>query len=103
MMLSSLALALAASALASPFPNPINLHPHMPDGRIAVRLVNENEGFRDVTIAGRNYTLLRHGVLDIKAPAGTMIYSNSPSHTHKRGDLLLEVKPANNNGVISLD
>ena len=105
MLISSLVFALAASGLASPFPNPIHLHPRVKvqDDRVLLKLVNDSDGFRDVKIAGQTYTVERHQALNVKAPAGTMIYSESSGRTHHRGDVLLEVTPAQNNTRITLD
>ena len=105
MIISSLLLVLAAAMPAAPASNPIHLHPHVSvqDDRVFFRLNNPTKSFRDVKIDGHTYTLASHQTLDIKAPVGTLIYSDSRSYSHKRGDLLLEVSTAQDKTLVRLD
>jgi hypothetical protein len=110
MFYSSLAvLALAASAAlpAAALPsvgNPVHLHPgSQKDTRVTVELLNRTDNFRDVLIGGQSYTIHAHELVNIKAPAGTVIYVNSYMPHHHRGDALLSITPADNNTKVVLD
>jgi hypothetical protein len=94
MIYTSLAvLALSASTVVSPWPKLGHFHPHsvQPDTRISVTLHNDSINFQDIEVDGRSYTILAHQGLNIKAPAGTVIYADSLSANHRRGDVLLEI------------
>jgi hypothetical protein len=110
MIYSSLAvIALAASAVvpsASAAPSLgslVHLHPHTLDSRVNVSLVNKSYTFIDVKIKGETYTVRSHETLFVKAPAGTVVYSNSFMPNHKVGDALLSITPAINNTHVVLD
>jgi hypothetical protein len=103
MIYTSLAvLALSASA-ALPFQSPVHLHPKMPDTRISVTLYNKAISFCDVKVADRIYTVMPHHTLDIKAPAGTIVYASSRTLEHKRGDAILEIKPELDKQLVNID
>ena len=103
MIYSSLAvLAMSASALV-PFSNPVHLHPKMPDTRVEVTLYNQSTGFRDVKVEGHIYTVLPHQALFIKAQPGVVVYTDSRTLTHKRGDAILTVAPELNHKKVVLD
>ena len=103
MIYSTLAvLALSASA-TMPFSNPIHLHPKAPDTRVEVMLYNKADGFRDVKIEGHVYTVMPHQMLDIKAPAGTVVYADSRTLSLKRGDAILTVTDKLNHQRVDLD
>jgi hypothetical protein len=110
MIYSSLAvLVLAASALApsaSAAPSLgslVHLHPHTADARVNVSLVNKSYTFIDVKIQGETYTVRSHETLFVKAPVGTVVYSNSYMPRHKVGDALLNITPAVNNTNVVLN
>ena len=106
MIYSSLAvLALSASAVVNPFTNLVHLHPKpaQPDTRISVTFYNNNSGFRDLKVEGHVYTVMPHEKLFVKAPAGTIVYADSRTLTHKRGDVLMEVTPKLDNQRVNLD
>ncbi len=92
---SLLAVAMSASAAASPLSNFIHLHPHAarPDARVIVTLYNKATLFRDVKVDGHTYTVTPQHTLTIKAPVGTVVYAASRMHDFHRGDVLLEVTP----------
>jgi hypothetical protein len=94
MIYTSLAvLALSASTAVSPLTKLVHFHPHsaQPDTRITFILRNDAPIFQDVKVAGRSYTILPHQAINIKAPAGTVIYADSTTGGHRRGDVLVEV------------
>jgi ABC-type transporter Mla subunit MlaD len=94
MIYTSLAvLALSASTAVSPLSKLVHFHPHsaQPDTRITLTLRNDAPVFQDVKIAGRSYTILAHQAINIKAPAGTVVYADSTTGTHRRGDVLVEI------------
>ena len=106
MIYTSLAvLAMSASAAISPLSNIIHFHPKatQPDTRVSVTLVNQARGFRDVNVGGHTYTVLSHQALEIKAPAGTLVYAGNPTPHFKRGDVVLEVAPQNDHTRVILD
>ncbi len=94
MVYTSLALlALSASTAVSPLPKLVHFHPHaiQPDTRITVTFRNDAPIFQDVKVAGRSYTIMSHQRLVVKAPAGTVIYADSNTGNHHRGDVLVEI------------
>ena len=104
MIYTSLAVrALSASALASPLSTPVHLHPKMPDTRINLSLYNKANGFRDVKIDGHSYTVPAHESLRVKAPAGTVIFADSRTPRFRRGDVMLQVTPQNDNQKIVIE
>lgn len=106
MIYSSLAvLAMSASALANPLSNLVHMHPRpaQPDTRVSVLLCNQGNGFKDIKIDGRIYTVEAHHDLTVKAPAGTVVYAASRTFNHHRGDAILELKPELNQKRITLD
>ena len=104
MIYTSLAvLAMSASALASPLSGPVHLHPKMPDTRINLSLYNNAHSFRDVKIDGHMYTVPSHQLLLVKAPAGTVIFADSRTSRFRRGDIMLEVSPQNDNQKIVIE
>ena len=106
MIYTSLAvLALSASAVVNPFTNLVHLHPRpaQADNRISLTLYNNTVGFRDVTIDGHTYTVLEHHTLQVKAPAGTVVYAGSRSPEYHRGDAILEVTPKVGNQTVNIN
>jgi hypothetical protein len=102
MIYSSLAvLALSASAAVNPFTNLVHLHPKQAqtDTRVTVSLYNKGPMFCDVN----TYTVRSKGLLSIKAPAGTVIYADSRTMDHKRGDTILDITPNLNNQQVVID
>ncbi len=105
MIYTSLAvLALSASTAVSPLPKLVHLHPHsvQPDYRISLALHNDAPIFQDIKIAGHSYTIGPHQGLKIKAPAGTIIYADSSTGAHHRGEVLVELSSQTENQVIDL-
>jgi hypothetical protein len=105
MIYTSLAvLALSASTVVSSLPKLVHFHPHaaQPDTRIRLTLHNDATIFQDVKVAGRSYTIKAHQGLTIKAPAGTVIYSDSNTGTHHRGEAIAQLGPELNNQAIDL-
>lgn len=103
MIYSSLACAaLAASAAIGPFTHSVHFHPKAPDARVAITLRNDSIGFRDVKIDGHSYTVMQHGTLSIKAPAGTVVYADSRTAQFRRGDVMLAMTPAMNGTTVLL-
>jgi hypothetical protein len=82
------------------------LHQHLADPndtRVNMQVYNKGETFRDVKIEGRIYTLLPHQYLNIKAPEGTGIYTNSTGSLHRKGDLLFSVDRSMKNKVLTIN
>ena len=105
MIYTSLAvLALSASTAVPQLSKAVHLHPHsaVPDTRISVMLHNDAPMFQDVLIDGRSYTILAHKGLTIKAPAGTVIYADSSTGEHHRGEKIAELDPSLNNQRLEL-
>lgn len=97
-------LALLASAAMPNLSNVVHLHPRTaPDTRISVRLVNDTPRFQDVKVDGHVYTVLGHQTLRVKAPAGTVIYSESRTMSYRRGDAMLTMSPALDNHNVLLN
>jgi len=103
-MYTSLAVfALSASAAVSPLSKLVHLHPHaQADTRISITLVNKAPMFQDVKVDGHIYTVLSNRALNIKAPAGTVIYADSSTGTHHRGEVIAELDPTLNKKAIEL-
>jgi len=92
MIYTSLAvLALSASAAVSPLSKLVHLHPHsaQPDTRVSVTLHNDAPMFQDVKVDGHTYTVWSKQGLTIKAPAGTVVYADSSTGSHRRGEVLV--------------
>jgi hypothetical protein len=111
---SSLAVLLVAGALsiapaaanASPIGKLMHLHPRASqtqDSRVIVLIYNKGQLFQDVKVDGHVYTVMSHGWLTIKAPAGTEVYAASTGMGHHKGDLLFAVKPEMKNATISFN
>jgi hypothetical protein len=105
MLTSSFAVLALSAAVANPFTNLVHMHPRpaQADTRINLVLYNSSPSFRDVTIDGKIYTVSSHHTMEVKAPAGTVVYAGSPSFTHKRGDAILQVTPKVNHQQFNLD
>jgi hypothetical protein len=105
MIYTSLAvLALSASTAVSPLSKVVHFHPHsaQPDTRITVTLHNNAPMFQDVKVDGHSYTIGAHQGIHIKAPAGTVVYADSTTGKHHRGDVLLEVSSQVENTTLDL-
>ena len=104
MFSTPLAFALAAS-LSMPTVVPhIHFHPQAtPDTRVNVTLVNNSTSFHDVMIDGHSYEVMSHQLLYVKAPAGTLIFADSRTRLHKRGEVLTSLTPAMNRTTIELN
>jgi hypothetical protein len=106
MIYTSLAvLALSASAVVNPFTNLVHLHPRpaQADTRVALTLYNNGSSFQDVKIDGHFYTVSAHHTLEVKAPAGTVVYAGSRTASHQRGDAILEVTPKVNHQTLNIN
>jgi hypothetical protein len=105
MIYTSLAvLALSASAAVSPLSKLVHLHPHSAqmDTRVSVTLHNDAPVFQDVKIDGHSYTVWAHQGLIVKAPAGTVVYADSSTGAHHRGDVLVTLTAQVNQQSIDL-
>ena len=105
MIYTSLAvLALSASAAVSPLSHLVHMHPHavQADGRVSLTLLNSSMMFRDVTVAGKTYTMDGRTTLNIKAPLGTIVYAASPTPQFKPGDVVLTVTSAADHQLVTL-
>ncbi len=111
---SSLAVLLVAGALAiaptaataSPIGKLMHLHPRASqtqDSRVSVQIYNKGQLFQDVKVDGHVYTVMSHGWLTIKAPAGTEVYAASTGMGHRKGDLLFSVNPEMKGAIISFN
>lgn len=105
MIYTSLAvLALSASAAVPQLSKAVHLHPHpaLTDNRISFSIHNNAPIFQDVKVDGRSYTIMAHQNLKIKAPAGTLIFADSETGMHRRGEVLLEVSSQVQNQTLTL-
>ena len=94
MIYTSLAvLALSASAAASPLSHFVHMHPHAAagDARVTLTLRNTASIFQDVKVAGHSYTVQPNRSLTIKAPAGTVVYADSSTGAHHRGEVIAQL------------
>ena len=101
-----LAGAMAPAANAFPMGKLFHLHPHAartPDARITVHVYNKGWIFQDLKVAGKTYTVLPHQGVEITAPAGTEVYTESTSFEHRKGDLLFAVTPAMKDTIVSIN
>jgi hypothetical protein len=106
MIYASLAvLALSASAVVNPITHLVHMHPRpaQADNRISVVLYNNSLTFQDVKIGDHLYTVNARHTLEVKAPAGTVVYAASRSFSHQRGDAILEVTPKVGNQKININ
>jgi hypothetical protein len=89
----------------NPFTKLVHLHPRpaQADNRISVMLYNNGAAFQDVQVDGHFYTVYAHHTLEVKAPAGTVVYAASRSFSHQRGDTILEVTPKVENQRININ
>jgi hypothetical protein len=103
MIYSSVAvLALAASAAIPPFHH-IHLHPQpQTDERVELTLINHSPRFNDVKVGGHSYEITPDHSLTIKAPVGTVVYQDSTSAYHRRGEVLVSLTPELNRTVMEL-
>ena len=97
--LSICTVASASAAVTTRTPRPT----HAKDTRVYVTLVNQSTLFRDVKIDGRNYTLMPHELLAIKAPVGTVVYAASSFARIHRGDTLVALTPALDHSRVTLN
>jgi hypothetical protein len=106
MIYTSLAvLALSANAAVSPqIARLVHMHPHasQPDTRISLTIHNQASIFQDVKVDGRSYTIPSERGLTIKAPIGTVVYADSATGRHHRGDVLAEMSSSLDHKVINL-
>ncbi len=108
--ISALALAAAFAATtftaqAAPVFSFIHLHPHAnahEDARVHFKLVNKGTSFCDVKIRGHVYRMLPGQLLDIQAPAGTIVYADANIPLHRSGDVLVKISPALNHTVVQI-
>jgi hypothetical protein len=104
----SLAVLMLAGAIA-PAANALpmfHFHSHAQqtqDKRIVVHVYNKGFIFQDLKVAGKTYTVWPHEGIEIKAPAGTEVYTESTSFDHRKGDLLFAVKPEMKDKTISIN
>ena len=100
-----LASTVVATGNAQPLSHLLHLHPgdlSQADNRVSLRLYNDGSLFKELSVDGKNYTLMTHQTLDIKAPAGTAVYAASNMALHHRGDIVLTVEPTMQNARIVL-
>jgi hypothetical protein len=98
--------AIAPAANAFPMGKLFHLHPHSAqtqDTRITVHVYNKGWIFQDLKVAGKTYTVLPHQGIEIQAPAGTEVYTESTSFAHRKGDLLFAVTPAMKDTTVSIN
>ena len=104
MILSSLAAVVLSASAFSPLSHLVHLHPKgtQPDTRVSIVLVNQSSSFRDVKVYGHSYTINSHGTLSITAPVGTAVFADSRTPDFHRGDVMLELEPANRDQRINI-
>jgi hypothetical protein len=97
-------LALSASVAVTPLSRLVHLHPRgsEPDTRISITLHNQSNTFQEIKVNDHTYTVLAHRGLDIKAPAGTVVYADSSTGGLHRGEKLVEISSELNHKIINL-
>ena len=99
-----LALSICTVASASAAATTSNRRPtHAKDARVNVTLINQSTLFRDVKIDGRNYTVMPHELLAIRAPVGTVVYAASSFGRIHRGDPLVALTPSLDHSRVTLN
>ena len=68
--------------------------PHTKDARVYVTLQNKSSWFREVSIDGKNYTVLPGELLAVTAPPGTTVYAASPFGRYNKGAAFLKLTPS---------
>jgi hypothetical protein len=101
--LLALSICTVASASAAAMTTHNRRPTHAKDARVNVTLVNQSTLFRDVKIDGRNYTVMPHELLAIKAPAGTVVYAASSFGRIHRGDTLVALTPSLDHSRVSIN
>lgn len=108
---TALALALAATAVLTPLsavaetPS-TTTHLRMPssqDGRVSINLYNNGITTADVMIDGKVYSVEKHRVLTVKAPAGTVVYAQKNVPSRRQGDALLTINASMQNRYQSIN
>jgi hypothetical protein len=61
--------------------------------RIAVHLVNKGDNAQTIKVDGHIYAVRPHDGLEVKVPAGTVVYAAGASTHYHDGDKLLAVTP----------
>lgn len=73
------------------------------DARVCVTIFNGSSFFRDVKIADHVYTVMPHQALQVKAPEGTPVYTNTTAAMHHKGDLLFAVNRKMNDRTVTIN
>jgi hypothetical protein len=62
--------------------------------RVSVHLVNKGDDAQDIKVDGRIYLVKAHDGVDVKVPAGSIVYSAGKSAHYQEGDKLITITPA---------
>src|SRR5579884_3242370 len=84
------ALVLAAGAVA---PLPIQAMSLGHNDRVTVHLVNQGDDAQDIKVDGHIYLVKPHAGVDVKVPAGSVVYSAGKSARYQEGDKLITITP----------
>jgi hypothetical protein len=61
--------------------------------RVSVHLVNKGDDAQDIRVDGRIYLVKPHDGVDVKVPAGSVVYSAGKSAHYQQGDKLITITP----------
>src|SRR6185437_9313399 len=83
-------LVFAAGAVA---PLQVNAKSLGHNDRVSVHLVNRGDDAQDIKVDGHIYLVKPHAGLDVKVPAGSIVYSAGKSARYAEGDKLITITP----------
>jgi len=61
--------------------------------RVAVQLVNKGDEVQDIKVDGKIYLVKPNEKVDVKVPAGSVVYAAGISSQHQSGDKLITITP----------
>ncbi len=72
--------------------------------RVSVHLVNRGDDAQDIKVDGHIYLVKPHDSVDVKVPAGSVVYSAGKSAHYQEGDKLITITPRmkDTTGVLQL-
>lgn len=85
------AVLLAAGAVA---PLPLQAMSARGNDRVSVHLVNRGDDVQDIKVDGHIYLVKAHDSVEVKVPAGSIVYAAGKSARYQEGDKLITITPA---------
>src|SRR5215469_3635280 len=85
------ALFLAAGAVAPLYGSALSA---AGNGRVAGHPVNKGEDAQDIKVDGHIYLVKPHDGVEVKVPAGSIVYAAGKSARYQEGDKLITITPA---------